>query len=89
MQMSIVLLKDRLCESLGHSGAVKRPFNVIDVIAEQRPMQQQQPAAMIPTADTVQPSLGGQPRSRTTSATYYQVSKHCASSSSVYHCHHC
>lgn len=60
-----MLLKDRLCQSLGHSaGAVKRPFNVVNVLPE-KPKQQ-------PMTEPAQPVASGQ-RSRTTSATYYQV----------------
>jgi len=60
-----MLLKDRLYESLGHSTtAVKRPFNVVNVMAE-KPKQQ-------PVAEPVRAPASGQ-RSRTTSATYYQV----------------
>jgi len=34
-EKDILLLKYRLCQSLGHSaGAVKRPFNVVNVIPE-------------------------------------------------------
>jgi len=63
-----LLLKDRLHESLGHSkGAVKRPFNVVNVIPE---MPKQQPQ---PVAESQRVPAPGQ-RSRTTSgAAYYQV----------------
>jgi len=61
-----LLLKDRLCQSLGHfAGAVKRPFNVVNVIAE-KPKQQA-------VAETAPAAGSGAPRSRTTSGTYYQV----------------
>lgn len=73
----MLLLKHRLYESLGHSAAgaaVKRPFSVIDVIAE---LPKQRAAMMM--MEPVEPSasvaaLSGQ-RSRTTSATYYQVTQ--------------
>jgi len=62
----VLLLKDRLCESLGRSTggatAARRPFNVVNVIAE-KPKPQVTAAAA---------AASGQ-RSRTTSATYYQV----------------
>jgi len=64
-QMVIQLLKDRLCESLGYSrAAAKRPFNVVNVVPE-KPKQQ-------PVAEPVQAPASRQ-RSRTSSATYYQV----------------
>ena len=60
-----MLLKDRLYESLGHTtAAVKRPFNIVNVMAE-KPKQQ-------PVVEPVRAPAGGQ-RSRTTSANYYQV----------------
>ena len=60
-----MLLKDRLYESLGfsvHGG--KRPFNIVNVLPE-KPKQQVM-------AEPVRAPASGQ-RSRTTSATYYQV----------------
>jgi len=63
----LLLLKDRLCESLGRSTggatAARRPFNIVNVIAE-KPKPQVTAAAAA--------AASGQ-RSRTTSATYYQV----------------
>jgi len=60
-----MLLKDRLYESLGHTtAAVKRPFNVVNVMAE-KPKPQ-------PVVEPVRAPAGGQ-RLRTTSASYYQV----------------
>jgi len=65
-----LLLKDRLCESLGHSSrAFKRPFNVINVIPEK---PKQQPQQQQPVVEPARLPGSGQ-RSRTTSANYYQV----------------